>query len=168
MYASLFVCLCLFCSFLCYIIFSKIWFSFVYLCLKCCDLDSVLYWPWQVATWTHISPGLLSLELFLIQGKTCDCKKGQRFTENISQRGRWWGKTVGWLVNKPAISSADIYSSVATPADDASEALLTARNDLFNKNSSMIHQSSFGLIYWFISFHFLPFDLTRTHLEIPP
>lgn len=56
------------------------------------------------------------------------------------------------LINKPTNRSTDIYSSVAVPTEDASRAAITDRNELFNKSSSMIHQSSFALIYWFISF----------------
>lgn len=100
---------------------------------------------------------VLNTKNFISDSGSAAVSEGQMMRENSLMAGK-----------QASNHSADIYSSVATPADDASEALIPARNDVFNKNSSTIHQSSFGLIYWFISFHLLPFDLTRTHLEIPP
>lgn len=60
------------------------------------------------------------------------------------------GNTHG-LLKKPTVSSADICSSVAVPTENAVEASKTDRDELFNKNSSKIHPSSFALVYRFIS-----------------
>lgn len=86
------------------------------------------------------------------------------------------GGGINKLINKPTSRSTDIYSSVVTSMEDVSEASITDRNYLFNKNSSMIHQSSFALIYWFISLPLFPRPylsltptfLTQTHLPAAP
>lgn len=51
--------------------------------------------------------------------------------------------------------------------EDVSEASITDRNELLNKNSSMMHPSSFTLIYWFISLPLFLCPLAFSHPHPP-